>query len=138
MTGRTVRDGLEDGPRDLGRLSTNANTLKNGWSVPYPRTVREQLVPRGRSATSKFTVRETSPNQIHLPQWIEPRTHTNKRRTGRTWVHAYCPRLPGGLSARCEQARDRRLRARTPAPNHLSIHGSPKRLKILKKDFGEM
>jgi hypothetical protein len=68
-TRRTVRGDRADSPRGTGgrsashgwtvrkrKLTLQYHTSNNRQSAPYPRTVREQLVPRGRSATSRRTV----------------------------------------------------------------------------------
>jgi hypothetical protein len=73
---RTVRGPGADGPRSpCGRSATHGglsvkheqndptDTSTHGRSVPRPRTVREQLVPRGQSATSGRTVRQTPSGQ---------------------------------------------------------------------------
>jgi hypothetical protein len=39
--------------------------------------VREQLVPRGQSATPRRTVRQTPPGQKQLANWIETKTLKN-------------------------------------------------------------
>jgi hypothetical protein len=69
--GQTVRSALADSPQGASRRSARSRrmvrrwnlnnqycTSKYGWSVPYPRTVCEQLVPRRRSAIPMRTVRK--------------------------------------------------------------------------------
>jgi hypothetical protein len=106
--GRTVRDHHMDGPRHTadGPLNTNKMTQPApphadgpyhilGRSVPRPRTVREQLVPRGLSATSLRTVRQTSFHQKALANRIKMKALKNTRRTRRTPR----PKAPRELSA---------------------------------------
>jgi hypothetical protein len=94
---RTVRGHLADCPRSpRGRSATHGGlsikhkqnnptgTLTCGRSVPRPRTVREQLVPRGQSTTSGRTVRQTPSHQKLLANWIETKALKNTRRTQRT------------------------------------------------------
>jgi hypothetical protein len=82
VTGWTVRYPRADGP--LIATERPASTQARGRSVPRPRTVREQLVPRGRSATSRRTVDQTPPDQKQLANRIEMKTLKNVRRTLRT------------------------------------------------------
>jgi hypothetical protein len=89
---RTVRGPGADGPRSpckrsttQGRLSVKheqndpTGTSTRGRSVPCPRTVREQLVPRGQSATSGQTVRQTLSGQKQLANRIETKAFKNTR-----------------------------------------------------------
>jgi hypothetical protein len=82
QSGLTVRYPRADGP--LIATERPASTQARGRSVPRPRTVREQLVPRGRSATSRRTVDQTPPDQKQLANRIEMKTLKNVRRTLRT------------------------------------------------------
>jgi hypothetical protein len=59
-------------------------TSTREWSVPRPRTVREQLVPRGQSAASGRTVCQTPSGQKQLANRIETRALKNTQRTRRT------------------------------------------------------
>jgi hypothetical protein len=59
------------------------STSTRGRSVPRPRTVREQLVPRGLSATSLWTVRQTAFHQKPLANRIKTTALKNTRRTRR-------------------------------------------------------
>jgi hypothetical protein len=81
-----------EGPRTPGRRSaTHERTVRYSQqndptrtptrrrSIPRPRTVREQLVPRGRSATSRWMVRQTPSSQKHLANRIETKAHKNTR-----------------------------------------------------------
>jgi hypothetical protein len=94
---RTVRGHLADCPRAPRGWSANhggrsvkhrqndpTSTSTRGWSVPRPRTVREQLVPHGLSATSGRTVRQTTSHQKPLPNRIKMKALKNTRRTRRT------------------------------------------------------
>jgi hypothetical protein len=86
--GRTVRGALAYSPQGAGRRSTRSRrtvrkriqnhqccTSKYRQFVPYPRTVREPLVPHGWSASLGRTIREpwadglqTPSNEKQLPQ----------------------------------------------------------------------
>jgi hypothetical protein len=138
---------IADSPRGLGEPSASTwQTVrkchlnfrycisKNGPSIPYPRTVRGQLVPRGLSAT-QAVCQQTPCNQNELPWRIEPRTRKNKRWTGWTQGLMDCPRLPGGLSTRLRQSCSSPKARSQPL---LSTHRSPKRLELLRKKLGEM
>jgi hypothetical protein len=72
--GRSVKHGQND----------PTSTSSHGRSVPRPRKVREQLVPRGLSATSGRTVRQTTSHQNPLANQIKTKALKNKRRTRRT------------------------------------------------------
>jgi hypothetical protein len=61
------------------------STSTHGWPVPRPRMVREQLVPRGQSATSRRTVRQTPSHQKPLANRIQTKAFKNTRRTRRTF-----------------------------------------------------
>jgi hypothetical protein len=87
---RTIRGHLADCPRSpSGRSATHGGlsvkhkqndptgTSTRGRSVPHPRTVREQLVPRGQSATSGRTVRQTPSHQKPLAIQIETKALKN-------------------------------------------------------------
>jgi hypothetical protein len=52
--------------------------------MPRPRTVREQLVPRGQSARTGRTVRQTRSGQKCLANWIKTKALKKTRRTRRT------------------------------------------------------
>jgi hypothetical protein len=106
---RTVHGPGVDGPRSpCGRSATHdglsvkyeqndpTGTSTRGWSVPHPRTVREQLVPRGQSATSGRTVRQTPSGQQQLANRIKTKALKNTRRTRRT---------PGRTTPRGQSAR---------------------------------
>jgi hypothetical protein len=94
-------------------------TSKCEWSVPYPRTVREQLVPCGRSATSRRTVRQTCSNQKHLAQRIETKRTKNMWRTQRTagWL------TPRGQSAQGPRM-VRQARRQQTEPDLLKVNTS--------------
>jgi hypothetical protein len=96
---RTIHCHLADCPRaPCGRSATHGgrsvkheqndptNTSTRGRSVPRPRTVREQLVPRGLSTTSGRTIRQTTFHQKPLANRIETKALKNTRRTRRTPV----------------------------------------------------
>jgi hypothetical protein len=86
----TVREARADGLRTSDGRSASLEwtvrktqqnhqkrTLKCGRSVPYPRTVREKLVPRRRSATSEQNVRQTSCHKTLAPRKIHAQTRKN-------------------------------------------------------------
>jgi hypothetical protein len=108
---RTVRKAGADGPQALGGQSATLwrtirkrqqnlqyRTLNNRRSAPCPRTVREQLVPRGQSAVSRRTarpthgrfdpsirtVRQTPRNETLTPRKVYARTRKNWTNTRRT------------------------------------------------------
>jgi hypothetical protein len=152
---RTVRGHQVDCPRSprgwsatYGGLSVKheqndpTGTSSRGCSIPHPRTVREQLVSRGQSATPERTVRQTPSHQKPLANRIETKALKNTRRTRRTpgpkgstrTVHTHHADSPRGANKRGSSS----LRANSRAPYHLSFHGSSKRLKLLRKDLGKM
>jgi hypothetical protein len=152
---RTVCGHLEDCPRSPRRWSATygglsvkheqndpTGTSSRGRSVPCPRTVRKQLVPRGQSATSRRTVRQTPSHQKSLANQIETKALKNTRRTRRTpgpkgstrTVRAHHADIPRGANRRGDSS----PRANSRAPYYLSFHGSPKRLKLLRKDLRNM
>jgi hypothetical protein len=75
VTWQTVRGSRTDSSKNKPTLQQR--TSNNEQFAPYPRTVREQPVPRGRSATSRRTVRQTPPGQKQLAKQIERRTLKN-------------------------------------------------------------
>jgi hypothetical protein len=130
---RTVREVSTDGPKLLCEQPVLHLEI---------RTVRTLPVDGARATCATRTVRDpqadgpqTPCNKTQLVQQIEPWTHKNKWRTGRTLGHMDYPHLPSGLSARCEQSSSSPKMRSQPL---LSIHGSPKRLELLRKDLGEM
>jgi hypothetical protein len=151
-----------DCPRSLGGLSAvTARTVHNprrtvlkhrqnkptgtsthGGFVPCPRTIREQLVLRVQSATSGRTVRQTPSHQKPLANRIETKALKNTRRTRRTpgpkgstrTMRTHHADSPRGANRRGSSS----PRANSRAPYHLSFHGSPKRLKLLREDLGKM
>jgi hypothetical protein len=159
---RKVRGPGADGPRSpCGRSAVTVRTVRGhgglfvknkqndptgtstrGWFLPHPRTVREQLVPRGQSAKSGRTVRQTPFHQKLLANRIETKVLKNTRRTRRTpgpkgstrTVRTHHVDSPRGANRRGSSS----LRTNSRAPYHLSFHGSPKRLKLLRKDLGKM
>jgi hypothetical protein len=152
---RTVRGHLADRSRSpRGRSATHdglsvkrkqndpTGTSTRGRSVPCPRTVREQLVPRGQFATTGRTVCQTPSHQKPLANRIETKALKNTRRTRRTLgpkgstrtVHTHHADSSRGANQRGSSS----PRANSRAPYLLSFHGSPKRLKLLRKDLGKM
>jgi hypothetical protein len=152
---RTVRGHLADCPRAPRGQSANhggrsvkhrqndpTSTSTRGRSVPRPRMVREQLVLRGLSATSGRTVRQTTPHQKPLANRIKTKALKNTQRTRKTpgqklstgTVRTHHADDPRGVNRRGNSS----PKTNSRAPYHLSFHGSPKRLKLLRKDLGKM
>jgi hypothetical protein len=152
---RTVRGPGADSPRSLCRRSAThgglsvkhkqndpTGTLSRKCSVPFPRTVCEQLMPRGQSVTSGRTVRQTPSHQKPLANRIETKALKNTRGTRRTpgpkgftrTVRTHHTDSPRGANRRGSSS----PRANSRAPYHLSFHGCPKRLKLLRKALGKM
>jgi hypothetical protein len=104
----------------------------------FNRIISQRHVPctsHGLSVKAPQTVRQTSCHKDLALGRIEPRTHTNKRRTGPTMAVADRRCLHGELSIRNEQNQvEHKIASQLP----LSIHGPPKRLKGLGQDLGEM
>jgi hypothetical protein len=147
---RTVRGPGADGPRSLcGRPATHGGlsvkheqndptgTLTCGRFVPRPRTVREQLMPRGQSATSGRTVRQTAPGQKQLANRIETKALKNTRRTQTT---------PGRTTPRGQSASTprtvRQAREQQPEPETETTKGPTRpwisqTAKALEERFGE-
>jgi hypothetical protein len=75
-------------------------TSKNGQSVPYPRTVRGQLVPRRLSATSRQTVRKHRATKINFPdgsnhERARTSNELDEHRASRTFRSYKADCLPG-------------------------------------------
>jgi hypothetical protein len=147
VTGRTVRVVQVDGPRVTDRQSEKDSRPPN--SAPRITTARALSSDGPRATGAMRTVcdiqAEGSPNSSR-PKGVgqtnrnenaqEHGTNTkNPRPIGSTrTVRAYQADCPPGANRRgCS-----RPRAKTRAPYHLSFHGSPKRLKLLRKDLGKM
>jgi hypothetical protein len=136
------RSTIHDGLSVKHKQNDPTGTSTRGRSVPCPRTVREQLVPRGQSATSGRTVYQTPSHQKPLANRIETKVLRSMRRTRRTLgpkgsTQAVCTHhadSPQGANQRESSS----PRANSRAPYHLSFHGSPKWLKRLRKDLGKM
>jgi hypothetical protein len=145
--GRTVRGHWADGPLPTGRRSVNCNrTIRHALQHadgPY-------LVHGGPRATGAArTVHDVQAD--HPPNTYQPKTagqpdrnksaqeHAtntkNPRPTSSTrTVHTYQADCPPGANRR----RNTSPRANPRAPYHLSFHGSPKRLELLRKGLGKM
>jgi hypothetical protein len=143
---RTVRNPGADGPRSPcgrsathGRLSVKheqndqTNTSTSGRSVPCPWTVREQLVPRGQSATSGRAAKHP-PLKSNWPTGSKPTRNEHEEHLDKL-LHADSPRAPHGRSARHGNSSPN---LKPKPPKLLLVHGSPKRLELLRKDLGKM
>jgi hypothetical protein len=129
--GQTIRVEAADCPQGLSGPSASTGqtvrkchlndqycTSKNETFVPYSRTVREQLILRGLSATSGRTVRNTVQPKSTSPTYQT----TNAQKQVTNWMNAR-------LSARCGQSSSS---MKTRSQPFLSIRGSPKRLELLR------
>jgi hypothetical protein len=124
---RTIRGSGEYGPQI--NPEPLVCTLRN---LDSPRAHYGQYVTHGRSGLSRRTVRPTASKQNLLTQRIKTKRLKNSRRTRRT---------PGRSTPRGRSADQRRRSARhknsnpsrkPQAQEHLSIHGSHKRLELLR------
>jgi ribosome assembly protein YihI (activator of Der GTPase) len=120
-TRRTVREAGADGPRTPGRRSmtlertvrkrkqnNQKRTPKCGRSVPYPRTVREQLVPQN-FGTSK-----------------DP--HVNSQELDEHTMNTECADSLWATSRQSASLKQNSPISKTRSQPLLPIHGSPKRL----------
>jgi hypothetical protein len=130
---RTIRGHLANCPRSpRGRSTTHGGlsvihkkndptgTSTRRRSVPRPQTVREQLVPRGQSATSGRTVHSTPSHQKTLANRIKTKVLKNMRRTQRT------------LGPKGSTRTVREVRTNTGAAAREPTRG------LLRKDLGKM
>jgi hypothetical protein len=103
----------------------------------HPRPTPGPSVRKRQSASSQ-AVRQTSSNQKCQTKRIKMNRRKSSRRTRRT-LDLLAPRgpsaCPGGLSTRHGNSSPN---SKTRGQPLLSIHGSPKRLKLLRQDLGEM
>jgi hypothetical protein len=144
---RTVRGPGVEGPRSpCGRSATHdglseqndpTGTSTRGRSVPHPRTVREQLVPRGQSATSGRTVRQTPSDQKQLANRIETIVLKNTRRTrktpGRTTPRVQSTRTPRTV----RQAREQQPEPETETTKAPTRPWISQTAEALEERFGE-
>jgi hypothetical protein len=113
-------------------------TLSRGRSVPRPRPISEQLVPRGKSATSWRTVRQTPSHQKPLANWIETKALKNTRRTlGSKRLHADSPHPPRGQSVRCERTRDQQPESQLESTLPPILPWISQTVEALQERFGE-
>jgi hypothetical protein len=139
-TGRTVRDPRADGPVNTTEPPTahpetwTARTLH----ADCPRATRAARTVRGLRADGPPNPSRPKPAgqtdqnedaQEHAMNTKNPRP-TSSMRT----VRAYQAECPPGANRRGSS----RPRAKTRARYHLSFHGSPKRLKLLRNGLGKM
>jgi hypothetical protein len=147
---RTVRDPGADHPLPTGGWSINRNRTTrrapNHADGPYlvlgPRATRAVRTVRDRWANGPRPLRGRSDKP--LPARTR-RSNESKRRRSRTRdeheepeakkLCADCPRPIGGLSARPEQSSSS---SKPRAQPLLPVHGSPKRLVLLRKGLGKM
>jgi hypothetical protein len=141
-SGRTVREHTADSPQGSGGLSENDS---------QPSSIAAKITDRswrhlGPSTTN--SPHADCPRILGRPSAKPPATENSwkigsKERRSRTseeheehqlsCLHVDCPWPIGGPSARHEQSSPS-LKPREP--NHLPVHGSPKWLKLLRKDLG--
>jgi hypothetical protein len=113
---RTVRTSSTDGPR----ATSAARTVRDVQVDGPPNTYRQKTA--GQQDRNKGA-------QEHAMNTKNPRP-TGSTRTVRTY-QADCP--PGA-----NRRGNNSLRANPRAPYHLSFHGSPKQLELLRKGLGKM
>jgi hypothetical protein len=148
---RTVRSLGADGPRSpCGRSATHGGlSVKHEQKTqPAPRHADDPYHVLGRSAS--YSCRADSPRRPggrpakHPPvkrNW--PTGSKSKRSRTRDehekhldeLLHADSPRAPCGRSARHGNSSPN---LKPKPPKLLLVHGSPKRLKLLRKDLGKM
>jgi hypothetical protein len=141
VTGRTVRVVRADGPR-----VTNGRSEKGSRPSSSTPRIMDGLCPVLRRSASNRDVQADNPPNYNWPE-TPGQTDRNEdaqehvmntkhpKPTGSTrTIRAYQADCPPGANRRGNS----RPRARTRAPYHLSFHGSPKRLKLLRKDLGKM
>jgi hypothetical protein len=142
--GRTVRGHHADGPRPTGDYPLNTNRTTQlaprhadgpyhvlGRSASNSCRADSPRRPGGRSA-------KNPPVKSNLPTGSKPkrsRTHDEHEEHLDELLHVDSPRAPHGRSARRWNSSPN-LKAKPP--KLLLVHGSPKRLKLLRKDLGKM
>jgi hypothetical protein len=133
MTGRIVRDGLADSLLDLSGRSENAtrttSTAPRNIDGPWP--PHGQSDPRGQSDN----LTPTENTQLDESKQSDARTRKehDEQLAGRHLADS--PPTRRGLSARSGNSSSN---LKPQARAHLSIHASPKRLELLRKDLGEV
>jgi hypothetical protein len=139
-TERTVRYPRADDPLiATERSDTHSNTrmvrtsLTDGLrATGATRTVRDVQADGPPNSTRQKTVGQMDRNedaQEHMMNTKNPRLPGSTRT-----VRAYQADCPVGANRRGNSS----PRANSRAPYHLSFHGSPKRLKLLRKGLGKM
>jgi hypothetical protein len=95
--------GGADHPQAQGGPSENATRTSSTTplNTDRPSSTRGPSVPK---RTVRAHLADCLPNLVNQLNGSKPQMRTNKRRTGRTLGLVDCPRLPGGLSARCGQS----------------------------------
>jgi hypothetical protein len=144
ITGRTVRDHWADGPQPTGGRSVNHNRT----SRQAPKHADGLYLVHGRSASNWCRAdgprRPGGQSAKHLPaknSWPtglkqrRSRTHNELEEHLDELHHADSPPATRERSARHENSSPS-LKPKTP--KHLSVHGSPKRLELLRKGLGKM
>jgi hypothetical protein len=131
-TRRTVCDPWADSPLNATEPLEAHPEMRTVRTLP--RTIWEQLVPRGRSATSGRTVRQTSCHKTLAPWKIYTQARKNWTNTRRTHTSRTVCVLQAASPPAHEQ-NSLKWKPRSQPP--LSHHGSPKRLELLRKDLGE-
>jgi hypothetical protein len=150
---RTVRGHLADCPRlPRGRPATHGGlsvkhkqndptgTSTRGRSVPCPRTVREQLVPRGQSAHPGGRSAKHLPTKNRWPTGSKRRRSEHVKNTKNTWakrLHADTRHPPRGQSARCEPTREQQPESQLESTLPPILPWISQTVEALEERFGE-
>jgi hypothetical protein len=139
VEGRTVCGDRADRPQAQGGPSEKATRTSSTAPriTDCPRPTRGPSARTRPSSLTSRTIRQTSSNQMYQTKRIKTCTRKNTRRTRHQicLLLADCPCALGELSTRHENTSPNSKMRGQPL---LSIHGSPKRLELLRKDLGEM
>jgi hypothetical protein len=132
-TMRTIRELAADCPKMVPEPPVAHREKRTVRPLPadHPRRADRPSSPRGPSAKPRAT-KNTGQNGS---KWKRSRTHDKHEEHQADRLHVDYPRPPSGLSATREQNSPN---LKPQARAHLSIHGSPKRLELLRKDLGDM
>jgi hypothetical protein len=121
---------------DLSRLFFTCTNTSQAATCTYntlPRISPHNVV--NHSSHKEATIHRSSNHTWSSDAQEHTMNTKNPRPTGPTQtVRTYQAACPPGVN-RCGNSRPR---ARTRAPYHLSFHGSPKRLKLLRKELGKI
>jgi hypothetical protein len=147
VTGRTVHVVQADGPR----VTDGQSEKESRPSSSAPQITNSLCPVLGRSTSNRYRadgLRRPGGRSVKL---LPPETAGQMDRNEDAQEHATNTKNPKPISSTrtvCANEADcppganshgkNRPRARTWAPYLLSFHGSPKRLKVLRKDLGTM